>query len=137
MAQVNNNVQLHQLYCSNIMYYKVMYFFRYALYLVLLSKFVPDPDSLEVPMFFGFVGLLDGIILAPVLVSWHYFGLETFQLPPTNEVWTILLVNGFVGTVLSELLWLWYVQVHVRDVSIVHVHVSMCTMICYIHVDVV
>ncbi len=81
--------------------------FRYATYLVLLSKFLPHPDSLEVPMFFGFVGLLDGILLIPLVVSWHYFGLETFELPPTNEIWTILLFNGFVGTVLSELLWLW------------------------------
>ena len=55
----------------------------------------------------GFVGLFDLVLLCPLLVVWHYTGLEVFELPPTNEVWTLMLVNGFVGTVLSELLWLW------------------------------
>lgn len=54
----------------------------------------------------GFVGLLDALILLPLVLIWHYTGVEYFELPPTNEVWTLLLVNGFVGTVLSELLWL-------------------------------
>lgn len=81
--------------------------FRYAVYLVLLSKFLPHPESLEIPMFFGFVGLVDGIIFIPVVWVWDYFGIEKFELPPTYEAWTVLLVNGFIGTVLSELLWLW------------------------------
>ena len=38
-------------------------------------------------------------------MAFHWLGL--FQLPPQPEVWTLLLVNGFIGTVLSELLWLW------------------------------
>lgn len=33
-----------------------------------------------------------------------------FEFPPSSDVWTLLLVNGFVGTVLSELLWLWCVH---------------------------
>ncbi len=84
---------------------------RYASYLVLLSKFIPHPDSLEIPMFFGFVGLIDGLLLIPVVAFWHYTGIEPFEWPTTYEVWTILLVNGFVGTVLSELLWLWWVVI--------------------------
>ncbi|XP_064389077.1 solute carrier family 35 member F5-like isoform X2 [Halichondria panicea] len=79
----------------------------YAVYLVLLRRAVTHHDSLDIPMFFGFVGLFDSIFLLPLLVVWHYTGLEVFQLPPTADVWTLLLVNGFVGTVLSELLWLW------------------------------
>lgn len=55
----------------------------------------------------GFVGLFDFVLLLPLLVIWHYTKLELFELPPTPNVWTLLLVNGFVGTVLSELLWLW------------------------------
>ena len=54
----------------------------------------------------GFVGLFDIFILFPVLVVWNYSQLETFELPPTSHIWTLLIVNGFVGTVLSELLWL-------------------------------
>ena len=55
----------------------------------------------------GFVGLFDAILILPIVVIWHMTGLETFELPPTADIWTLLLINGFVGTVLSELLWLW------------------------------
>ena len=55
----------------------------------------------------GFVGLSDFLLILPLLVIWHITGREEFHLPPTANVWTLLLVNGFVGTVLSELLWLW------------------------------
>lgn len=81
--------------------------FLYACYLVLLKKKAGNEDRLEIPMFFGFVGLLDGLVILPVVGMWHLLGIESFQLPPTNRVWTLLLVNGFIGTVLSELLWLW------------------------------
>jgi hypothetical protein len=89
---------------------------------------VKEPDALEIPMFFGksalhgvtqnhhihllalgFVGLFDLFLLSPLLIIWHYTGFELFQWPPNSNVWTLMLVNGFVGTVLSELLWLWYV----------------------------
>ncbi len=54
----------------------------------------------------GFVGLFDALAILPLVIVWHYTGIEDFQLPPTTTVWTLLLVNGFIGTVLSELLWL-------------------------------
>lgn len=79
----------------------------YACYLVFFSKAVPNHDCLEIPMFFGFVGLVDALLLLPLLAFWHYTGIEEFELPPTSNIWTLLLINGFIGTVLSELLWLW------------------------------
>ncbi|KAL5489056.1 hypothetical protein EMCRGX_G018103 [Ephydatia muelleri] len=79
----------------------------YAFYLVLLKRFVPNPEMLEIPMFFGFVGLSDTIIILPCLLIWDFAGWEQFSLPPTSGLWTLLLIDGFVGTVLSELLWLW------------------------------
>ncbi|CAI8044519.1 Solute carrier family 35 member F5 [Geodia barretti] len=57
-------------------------------------------------MFFGFVGLFDSVLLLPLVLVWHYTGLEEFKWPPTPNVWTLLLVNGFLGTVISELVWL-------------------------------
>ena len=57
--------------------------------------------------FTGFVGLFDFLLLLPLVLIWDITDLEQFELPPTPNVWTLLLVNGFVGTVLSELLWLW------------------------------
>ena len=61
-------------------------------------------------MSLGLVGLFDFILLFPMLFILHYTNTETFEFPPTTNVWTLLLVNGFVGTVLSELLWLWSVK---------------------------
>ena len=54
----------------------------------------------------GFVGLFDFLLLLPLVLIWDVRGIERFEVPSPN-VWTLLLVNGFVGTVLSELLWLW------------------------------
>ena len=54
----------------------------------------------------GFVGLFNVAVMMPVAVVWHMSSLETFEWPPNSTVWTLLLVNGLVGTVLSELLWL-------------------------------
>lgn len=56
----------------------------------------------------GFVGLFDAVLLLPLVMIWHLTGIELFEVP-SNSVWTLLLVNGFIGTVLSELFWLWCV----------------------------
>lgn len=64
---------------------------------IYISLFIPVP---------GFVGVFDFVLLSPMVLLWHYSDLEVFELP-SPDVWTLLLVNGFVGTVLSELLWLW------------------------------
>ena len=55
----------------------------------------------------GFVGLFDFLLLLPFVLIWDVAGIERFELPPTPNVWTLMLVNAFIGTVLSELLWLW------------------------------
>ena len=55
-------------------------------------------------MFFGFVGLFNLAFLWPGLLFCHFTGAETFQLPNLKQ-WELLVVNGLIGTVLSELLW--------------------------------
>lgn len=45
----------------------------------------------------------------PGFFVFHFSRFERFDWP--NKVqWIVLVVNGFVGTVVSELLWLWSVQ---------------------------
>ncbi|KAF6033748.1 SLC35F5 [Bugula neritina] len=78
----------------------------YALYLVTLKRKVSDDRQLDVPMFFGFVGLFNVVILWPGLLLLHYTKLESFQFPDSTQ-WLLMLANGLIGTVLSELLWLW------------------------------
>ena len=54
----------------------------------------------------GFVGLFCFSLLWPGLVAFHYLNIETFELPSKLPA-ILLVVNGLIGTVLSELLWMW------------------------------
>ncbi|XP_061774493.1 solute carrier family 35 member F5-like isoform X3 [Nerophis ophidion] len=78
----------------------------YAVYIVLIKRLVDREDKLDIPMFFGFVGLFNLLLLWPGFLLLHYTGFEAFELP-SQLVWTYILVNGLIGTVLSEFLWLW------------------------------
>ncbi|KAB7505358.1 Solute carrier family 35 member F5, partial [Armadillidium nasatum] len=78
----------------------------YAFYMVFLKRQVPSEEKMDLPMFFGFVGLFNAIILWPGFFILNATGLEVFQVPTKQQLLYIIL-NGLVGTVLSELLWLW------------------------------
>uniref|UniRef100_A0A8C8LU03 Solute carrier family 35 member F5 n=1 Tax=Oncorhynchus tshawytscha TaxID=74940 RepID=A0A8C8LU03_ONCTS len=54
----------------------------------------------------GFVGLFNLLLLWPGFLVLHYTGFEAFELP-SKLVWIYILINGLIGTVLSEFLWLW------------------------------
>ena len=56
-------------------------------------------------MFFGFVGFFTTLLMWPGLFILHTTQQEPFQMP-TLKQWEFLVVNGVIGTVLSELLWL-------------------------------
>jgi solute carrier family 35 protein F5 len=57
-------------------------------------------------MFFGFVGLFIMLMLWPGLVVMHLSGIEPFCLPNKRQ-FLFLGLNGIIGTVLCELIWLW------------------------------
>uniref|UniRef100_A0A673B0V5 Solute carrier family 35 member F5 n=1 Tax=Sphaeramia orbicularis TaxID=375764 RepID=A0A673B0V5_9TELE len=78
----------------------------YAVYIVMIKRRVDREDKLDIPMFFGFVGLFNLLLLWPGFLLLHYTGFEAFELP-SQLVWTYILINGLIGTVLSEFLWLW------------------------------
>ncbi|KAL4222577.1 hypothetical protein ACF0H5_018616 [Mactra antiquata] len=78
----------------------------YAVYLVGLRRKVDHEDKLDIPLFFGFVGLFTGLLLWPGFFILHYCKIETFQWPDGEQL-LFILINGLVGTVLSEFLWLW------------------------------
>ncbi|KAG9349744.1 hypothetical protein JZ751_028192 [Albula glossodonta] len=54
----------------------------------------------------GFVGLFNLLLLWPGFFLLHYTGFEAFELP-SKLVWMYIIINGLIGTVLSEFLWLW------------------------------
>lgn len=78
----------------------------YAVYLVLLKKKAENEERMDIAMFFGFVGLFNFLFLWPGFLILHYTGREEFQWP-NREQWVFLCVNGIIGTVMSEFLWLW------------------------------
>ncbi|XP_057709157.1 solute carrier family 35 member F5-like isoform X1 [Corythoichthys intestinalis] len=80
--------------------------FLYAIYIVMIKRRVDREDKLDIPMFFGFVGLFNLLLLWPGFLLLHYTGFEAFELP-TQLVWSYIFINGLIGTVLSEFLWLW------------------------------
>jgi len=77
----------------------------YSSYIVFLRRKIDHEEKLDVPMFLGFVGLFSFLFLWPLFFVLHFTNHEHFELP-NKEQMLALLVNGVVGTVLSELLWL-------------------------------
>jgi len=80
--------------------------FFYSVYIVLLRRKVSHEENMDVPMFFGFVGLFNAVLLWPGFFICHFTNSEPFELPTVKQ-WEFLILNGLVGTVVSELLWLW------------------------------
>jgi len=80
----------------------------YAGYTVLLRYLVPDEDRLVMPLFFGLVGLFNIVLMWPFGLILALTGVEPFAFPQGMVIlW--LFVNGLIGTVLSDYLWLWSV----------------------------
>lgn len=80
----------------------------YGVYATALDRMIPDHRVVSTPMFFGFVGALNALLLWPVGILLSLVGVERFVMPSSEEA-LALVANGLVGTVVSDLLWLWSV----------------------------
>ncbi|XP_036213865.2 solute carrier family 35 member F5 isoform X1 [Bactrocera oleae] len=80
--------------------------FFYAAYLVFVKRKSDTEEKVDIPLFFGFVGLWNLLLMWPIFFILHFLKIEQFELPNQNQV-AILFLNGLVGTVISEALWLW------------------------------
>jgi solute carrier family 35, member F5 len=80
--------------------------FFYASYLVLAKRKSDTDEKFDIPMFFGFVGLWNLLLLWPLFFVLNFSRLEVFELP-TRRQFLVLFFNGLIGTVLSEAIWLW------------------------------
>ena len=65
----------------------------YGLYSTFLKKRVGDETRIDMPLFFGFVGLFNVVLLWPGLVILHFTGVERFELPPDHRILAIVLVS--------------------------------------------
>ncbi|CAO1599136.1 hypothetical protein XANCAGTX0491_002878 [Xanthoria calcicola] len=66
----------------------------YGIYATFMKKKVGDEARVNMPLFFGFVGLFNTICLLPGFPILHYVGVEVFGLPPSRRIWTIILVRS-------------------------------------------
>ncbi|KAK4512916.1 uncharacterized protein ATC70_003626 [Mucor velutinosus] len=78
----------------------------YGCYTTLLKLRIGSEDRIDMSLFFGFVGAFNVLLLWPMIPILNYIGLETFQLPMNATLWVIILLNAFIGTFLSDYLWL-------------------------------
>jgi solute carrier family 35 protein F5 len=67
----------------------------YGLYTIVMKKQVGDESLVNMPLFFGLVGFFNVVLLWPGFFILHWTGIETFALPDTQRVWTIILVRDF------------------------------------------
>ncbi|KAL2023931.1 hypothetical protein VTK56DRAFT_708 [Thermocarpiscus australiensis] len=76
----------------------------YGIYVTVMKRRVGNEDRVDMPLFFGFVGLFNVLILWPGFFILHYTGIEPFELPPTGTVWTIIMINS-AASFFSDILW--------------------------------
>lgn len=106
--------------------------FFYASYLVLVKHKSDTEEKIDIPLFFGnffypsffistilfvdiytiyilvvgFVGLWNLLLMWPVFFVLNFTQIEIFEFPNQRQ-FLVLFLNGLIGTVLSEALWLW------------------------------
>jgi solute carrier family 35 protein F5 len=69
----------------------------YGLYAIVMKKRIGNEDRVNMPLFFGLVGLFNVLFLWPGFVILNLAGIEEFQLPPTGHIWTIVLVSSIAA----------------------------------------
>lgn len=78
----------------------------YGFYTTLLKLKIGDESRIDMPLFFGFVGVFNLLLMWPFIIILHFTGLENFELPYSPSLWLMMILNAFVGTFLSDYLWL-------------------------------
>ena len=68
----------------------------YGVYTVVMKKRIGNEDRVNMPLFFGMVGMFNVVFLWPGFLVLHFTGVETFELPPTGKIWTIVLVGSYL-----------------------------------------
>lgn len=65
----------------------------YGLYVTVMKRRLGDEDRVNMPLFFGLVGVLNLLLLWPIFFVLHWTGMEPFEWPPTGKVWIIIIVS--------------------------------------------
>ena len=70
----------------------------YGFYAIFMKKRVGGEANLSMPLFFGFVGMINLVTLWPGLFVLHFTGAEVFEWPHTRRIWVIVLVSRASST---------------------------------------
>lgn len=76
----------------------------YGFYAVFMKKRIGDESRVNMPLFFGLVGLWNTVLLWPGFFILHFTGVERFSLPPTTKILVIVLVNS-ASSLVSDFCW--------------------------------
>lgn len=76
----------------------------YGFYAVYMKKRIGDESKVNMPLFFGLVGLFNVLLLWPGIIILSLTGIEPFQLPPTRKIFTIVMVNS-ASSLVSDFCW--------------------------------
>lgn len=76
----------------------------YGFYTVFMKSRIGDESRINMPLFFGLVGLANVVLLWPGFVVLHLTGVEPFELPPTRRILNIVLINS-ASSLVSDFCW--------------------------------
>lgn len=76
----------------------------YGVYTVFLKYKVRNEERVSMPLFFGFVGVFNLLVLWPAIILLDATGLEPFSLPGDRTTWIVVIVNAMI-TFVSDYLW--------------------------------
>ncbi|KAJ0411610.1 hypothetical protein ATCC90586_004079 [Pythium insidiosum] len=78
--------------------------FMYGVYTTAIRRLIPDEESVSIALFFGFLGVINFVVLFPFVVTFHYAGIESLS-GLTSEIVLLLVLKGLFDNVLSDYLW--------------------------------
>lgn len=76
----------------------------YGIYTVFMKKRIDDESRISMPLFFGFVGLINLLVLWPGFFVLHWTGIETFEIPSNTRVTAIITTNSLASLV-ADMCW--------------------------------
>lgn len=76
----------------------------YGMYVTVMKRRVGNEDRVDMPLFFGLVGLFNVLFLWPGFFLLHFTGVEPFVLPPTGKILAIIMLNS-ISSFISDIAW--------------------------------
>lgn len=78
--------------------------FMYGVYTTAIRRLIPDDESVSISLFFGFLGVINFVGLLPIVLAFHYSGIESLA-GLTAEILLLIGIKGLFDNVLSDYLW--------------------------------